>query len=343
MSSAHTATSTATSTVTSAVSSTGPRPTRRLAALLLGLGLLAGAPQMAQAQAGAVRLIVPVPAGGPTDQSARVVAKALAPLLGQDVVVDNRTGGNGAVGAQALVAAPADGSVLLYAPASLAALPVLMKAPPFRSLNDLTPVGSVGGNQICLFVHPALGVDSAKAFATLAKAQPDALSFGSSTPAEFFAATQVMQGGGLRLTRVPYRGSVQMLPDLLENRVQIGFMPPATGLAHVRSGKLRLLGCNAPQRLPGLAEVPTLVESGLSAGNLRPYHHVLAPAGLPAAQRDRLAAALQQVATDPAVRAELDKLLITHEALGPEQAREAIREAEQLWGRFVREAGIAPE
>jgi tripartite-type tricarboxylate transporter receptor subunit TctC len=290
-----------------------------------------------------LRLVVPLAPGGPSDQAARLLAKALSPLLGQDVVVENRPGGNGAVGAQALAAAPADGHTLLFAPAGMTGLPVLMKSPPFKSLNDFTPVAAVGGNQICLFVHPGLPVATTQEFVAHARAHPDELAYGSSSYGEYLAAAQVMHATGIRLTRIPYRGSVHMMPDLLEGRVQLSFMPPAFGAAHAKAGRLKLLGCNAAQRLPGLPDVPTLAEAGVSSGGIRPYHLLIGPAQMPAAVTARLATAIQRAANEPGVRAEFEKLLIAVEVLGPEQTAAAIRDGERVWAQFVRDADIKAE
>lgn len=316
----------------------------RLCLSLLALvGVLSSVvPAHAEPGEGPLRLIVPLAPGGPSDQAARVLARVLKPLLGQEVLVENKAGANGAIGAQALASAT-DGQTLLFAPSGMTGLPVLMKSPPFKSLADFTPLGAVGGNQICLFVHASLPVTTTQEFVAYAKAHPDQLNYGSNSYGEYLAAAQVMQTTGLRMTRVPYRGSAQMMPDLLENRVQLAFIPPGSGLPQVQGGRLKVLGCNATQRLPALPELPTLVESGVSQGGVRPLHFVLAPANLPAAQATRLSEALRKAAADPALRAEYEKLHIVPEALGAEQSLVAIREGERVWARFVQDAGITPE
>jgi tripartite-type tricarboxylate transporter receptor subunit TctC len=318
----------------------------KLSIWALATGFLLGAAGLdarAQGAPAPLRLLVPVAAGGPSDQAARLIAKSLARQLGQDVVVENKPGANGAIGAQALAAAPADGHTLLFALGSMIGLPVLMKNPPFASLADFTSIGAVGGNQICLFAHPSLPARTTQEFLDYARAHPDALNYGTSVPSEYLAAAQLIHATGVRMTRIPYRGSAAMLPDFIEGRVQVGFMPPATGLAHVKSGKLRILGCNVTQRLAGLPEVPTLAEAGIPAVGARPHHLVLAPAKLSSELQARLGAALRKAALDPEVRAELERLLIPVEALTAEQTTQAIREGERVWAQFVREHGVAPE
>jgi tripartite-type tricarboxylate transporter receptor subunit TctC len=316
------------------------KPFARCAAIALAAVTVVAA---AQSTSAPVRLLVPIAAGGPTDQAARAIAKAMAKALGQDVVVDNKPGANGAIGAQALAAAAADGHTLMFALGGMIGLPVLMKNPPYASLTEFTPLGAVGGNQICLFVHPSLPVRTTQEFVTHARAHPDQLSYGSSVPTEYLAAAQLMQVTGVRMTRIPYRGSAAMLPDFLEGRIQVGFMPAATGVTHAQAGRLKLLGCNVPQRLPGLPDVPTLAEAGIPAIGARAHHLLLAPARLPAETAARLSAALRKAALEPEVRAEFERMLMPVEALTPEQTTEAIREGERVWARFVRDNGIVPE
>ncbi len=315
-------------------------PSRSLCVLFV-LSALGGS-AAAQSSA-AVRLLVPVAAGGPSDQAARLIARSMSKVLGQDVIVENKPGANGALGAQALAAAPADGHTLLFALGGMIGLPLLMKNPPYASLTEFTPLGAVGGNQICLFVHPSLPVSTTQEFVNHARANPDQLSYGTSVPTEYLAAAQLIQFTGVRMTRIPYRGSAAMLPDFLEGRIQVGFMPPATGAAQVKTGRLKLLGCNVPQRLAGLPEVPTLAEAGIPAVGARAHHLLLGPAKLPAEASVRLGAALRKAAVDPAVRAEFDRLLIPVEALTAEQTTAAIRDGEGVWAQFVRDNGIVPE
>ncbi len=309
---------------------------------LAGLVGLAG-PTTAQSSPPPIRLLVPLAAGGPSDQAARLLVKQLAKTLGQDVIVENKPGANGALGAQAVATSPADGHTLLFAPSGMAGLPVLMKSPPYASLTEFVPLGAVGGNQICLFVYPGLPVKTAQEFVAHASANPNKLSYGTSSLGEYLATAQLMQVTGIQMARIPYRGSAAMLPDLMEGRVQVGFMPAGSGAAHAKAGRLKLLGCNVPQRLPGLPEVPTLAESGVPAMGSRPYHLVLAPAKLPPDLATRLSAAVRRAASEPELRSEFDRLLIPVDTLTPEQATEAIREGERIWAQFVRDAGIAPE
>jgi tripartite-type tricarboxylate transporter receptor subunit TctC len=298
---------------------------------------------IAQSSSAPIRLVVPLAAGGPSDQAGRLIAHALSKVLGQDVMVDNRVGAGGAVGAQVVAAAAADGHTLLFAPSGMTGLPVLMKNAPFSSLNEFTPIGAVGGNQVCLFVHPGLTVNTAQEFVAHAKANPGKLSYGSSSAGEYMATAQLIQATGIQMERIPYKGSAQMMPDLLSGRIQVAFTPAAAGAPHVKSGKLKLLACNVRQRLPAWPEAPTLQEAGVPDIGWHSLHLVLAPARLPTAVRARLVSALRNAANDVEVRGEFERLLMPVETLTPEQTTASIRDSERIWAKFVRDAGISPE
>jgi tripartite-type tricarboxylate transporter receptor subunit TctC len=314
-----------------------------LAALAFLMLLTQPLPAIAQAAGGTVRLVVPLAPGGPSDQAARLLANAMGKVLGQDVIVENKPGALGAVGAQMVAALPADGRTLLFAPSGMIGLPVLLKNPPFASMSELTSIGSVGGNQICLFVHPSLPVNSVREFVAHAKANPDKLSYGSSSAGEYLISSQFLQTTNTQMVRIPYKGSAQMMPDFLEGRVQVAFIPAGAGAPHAKSGRAKLLACNATQRLPGLMEVPTLAEAGIPNIGWHTVHLILAPARMPGELSTRLAAAVRQAANDPNVRAEYERMYIPIDILTPEQTSDTIKKSEVIWTKFVREANIAPE
>lgn len=290
-----------------------------------------------------LRLIVPLPAGGPSDAAARSLARALAAPLGQAVNVENHAGANGAVGARVLQRSAPDGYTLMFAPSSMVGLPSLLKASPFASLLDFTPVSAVGGNHICLYVNPSVPARTVAEFVTHAKTRTEPPGFGASTPLELMIATQFMKESGVRMLRVPYKGSVQMFPDLIENRLQAGFAPPGAGMAHAKADRVRILACSAPNRLPALPDVPTMSQAGLRSVRWPAHHLILAPAHTPTELGTRLSAAIATASQDPTLRGDLDRLQIAGDSLKPAEVTELIRESERLWAAFVRDAGIQPE
>jgi tripartite-type tricarboxylate transporter receptor subunit TctC len=315
----------------------------------LNTGLVAAAlalltvPVVAQTQypAKPIRLIVPIVAGGPSDALARALARGLTTELGQQVLVENRPGGNTGIGAGAVLTAAPDGYTLLFALASNAGLPHLSKTSPYKSLAEFTPVSAVGGNTQCLVVPSGVPAKTLAEFAAHAKASAQPLMRGANNVAEDMVAGQITGALGFKLERVPYKGAPQMLPDLLEGRLQAAVLPIGASLPHVRAGRLAILGCSMAERLAALPAVPTLAESGVSAAPLVTAHFVLGPPRLPAEITDRLAAAVRQAAQTADFRQEMDRLLIAGAARAPAETRELMAQAEAQYVQYVRETGVS--
>ena len=288
-----------------------------------------------------VRLIVPTPAGGPSDAAARALAKGMSAVLGHEVLVDNRPGGNTGIGAGAVLGAAPDGYTLLFALASNAGLPHLSKASPYKSIAEFTPVAAIGGNTQCLVVPSSLPAKTLGEFAAYAKASAKPLMRGSNNVSEDMVAGQVTGALGFVLERVPYKGAPQLLPDLLEGRIQAAVLPVGASVPHVRAGRLVMLGCSMAERLPLLPAVPTLAESGVPAAPLITAHFVLGPPGLPAEIVDRLSASVRQAAQGAEFKQEMDRLLIGGSARSPAETRELMLQAEAQYANFVRQTGAS--
>lgn len=315
------------------------RWTAALAVASLAFGTAAGA--LAAYPDRPVRLIVPTPAGGPSDAAARALARGMAAALGQEVVVENRTGGNTGIAAGAVLHAPPDGHTLLFALASNAGLPHLSKASPYRSLAEFSPVAAIGGNMQCLVVNARVPVRTLAELAVHAKATGRPLMRGSSNVSEDMVAGQVTQALGIPLERVPYRGAPQLLPDLLEGRIDAAVMPVGASLPHVQSGRLTLLGCSVAERIAALPAVPTLGESGVAAAPLVTAHFVLGPPRLPAEIVERLASAVRQATLTADYRQEVDRLFIPGGARSPAETRELMLRAEAQYVQYVRDTGAS--
>lgn len=287
-----------------------------------------------------IRLVVPTVAGGPSDAAARVLAKGMSTDLGQEVVVENRPGANNGLAATAVLTAAPDGYTLLFALVANAGLPFLSKASPYKTLSEFTPIASIGGNTLCLVVPSSLEVKTLASFAAHAKASPKPLLRGANTPAEDMLAGQITSALGITLDRVPYKGAAQALPDLLEGRIQAAVMPVGASIAHVRSGRLTMLGCSAAERLATLPSVPTLAESGVSAAPLITGHFVLGPPRLPQDIADRLTKSVLQAAATSEFKQEMDRLLIVGGARSTAETRALMQQAEAQYMQFVRETGV---
>jgi len=312
-------------------------------------GLVAGALALWVASAAAqapypskpIRLIVPIAAGGPSDAAARALAKGMAAGLGQEVLVENRPGGNTGLGAGAVLSAAPDGYTLLFALASNAGLPHLSKVSPYKSLAEFSPISTIGGNTQCLVVPSSLQARTMAEFTAHAKASAKPLMRGASSIAEDMVAGQITSALGFTLERVPYKGSAQALPDLLEGRLQAAVLPVGTSVPHVRSGRLAILGCSIAERIPALPAVPTLAESGVSAAPLITAHFVLGPPRMPADIADRLAAAVRQTAQTADFKHEMDRLLIVGAARSPAETRDLVLQAEAQYVQYVRATGAS--
>ncbi len=312
---------------------------KRLLAILFTLCLSAGEAVAAYPER-PVTLIVPLPAGGPSDAVARAVAEVLARQLGQPVVVENKPGADGTVGVRAALSGAADGHVLLYGIGSVVALPHLQSPAPFDVARDLKPVGMIGRFPFMMSVHPSVPAKTVEDFIAYARTRPQPLFYASSTPAETLAAVEFMKATGVRMARVPYKGSAQAIPDLLGGRVQVMFGPLAAVLQPAQNEQLRLLAVLAPGRIAAAPDVPTLAEAGVAGVALPTWQAIFAPAGTPQAAIDRLATALAAALALPELRERLARTNLHVESEMPAALAERIRAEDRLWATFVRETEL---
>ncbi len=315
-----------------------------LAATTLALALaIAPASSPAQNASRPVRLIVPFAAGGASDAAARMLGQALTASTGQSVVVDNRPGAGGAIAAQAVLAAAPDGHTLLWGVASMAALPLLQKTPPYKSLTELAPVSMVGRFTYALVVHPGVPARTVAELVRHARANPGKLGFATGTLGEFMTTAMFMKSTGTDLVRVPYKGGAQAMPDLIAGRVQIYFTPIQLGLPHAKDGKLRLLAAVLPQRSPMAPDLPTMAEAGVPDVQTPTWQAVLAPGRTPREVVGRLGGEIVRAAANAELRTRFEQQALVVEASGPEALAAAIAADFELWQRFIRENDIPQE
>ncbi|MGH8632704.1 MAG: Bug family tripartite tricarboxylate transporter substrate binding protein, partial [Burkholderiales bacterium] len=242
-------------------------------------GPLTGSGQAYPAKA--IRVVVPYPPGGATDLTGRIVGQKMTERFGQNVVVDNRTGAGGVIGADIVAKAPPDGyTVLLASPAEVAVLPHLQKMP-YSVERDLAPVSLASTTPLILVVHPSLPVNSVKQLIALVKARPGQLTYASAGS----GGVQHLAGELLKITykldmvHVPYKGAGPVMPDLVGGHVPMFFsgMPPS--MPHVRAGKLRALAVTSTRRSPAAPEVPTMAEAGVPDFVFTNWFAYFVPAG----------------------------------------------------------------
>jgi tripartite-type tricarboxylate transporter receptor subunit TctC len=304
---------------------------------------MSAAPAAAQYPSKQIRLVVPTPAGGPSDVAARTLGQALSRSLGQPVIVENKPGAGGAIAAQAVMTAAPDGYTFLWTLASMAGIPMLQKSSPFQSLAELTPVSLVGSFAFGVFVHPGVPAQSTGELVAHLRSNPDKLNYGTGTLGEYMATTQFLKATGTSAVRVPYRGGPQLMPDLLNGRVQMNIGPLSGGLPHVKENRLRLLAVLLPQRAAVAPDVPTLVEAGITSVSLPTWQAILAPPRTPRAIAERMSREIAQALNDPGVRGPLEQQGILVQGLGPEEMALIIARDTETWRNFVRDYDIPQE
>lgn len=312
------------------------------AALALAL-VFAVQPAIAQAGSKAVRLVVPTPPGGASDTAARTLAPALAKGLGQPVIVENRPGAGGALAAQAVMTAAPDGQTLLWGLASMAGIPALQKTPPFKSMTELVPVAMVGRFAFALFVHPDVPARTVAELITYGRANPDKLNYATGTLGEYMAMVQLLAATGISSLRVPYKGGVQLMPDLMTGRIQLNIGPVSSGLQHVKDGKLRMLAVLLPSRIGIAPDVPTLAESGVPISGLPTWQAIFAPPGTPPVVAERVNREVARALADPELRGKLEQQALQVQSGTREDLAKVVAQDEEVWRVFVRENNVPRE
>jgi tripartite-type tricarboxylate transporter receptor subunit TctC len=293
-----------------------------------------------------LRFIVPFAAGaGVLDIMARLVGQHLGASLGQQVMIDNRPGAGGNVGAEVAAKATPDGYTMLMGAIALIVSPYLYARLPFDPLTDLVPVTQVNSAPLMLVVHPALPVKSVAELIAYAKANPGKLNYGSggvgATP---FLATELFKSmAGIDVVHVPYKGGAPALADLVAG--QLSFMienVPGT-LPFVKDGKLRALAITSRQRLALVPELPTMEEAGVPGYEMIGWNGVFVPKGTPAEIVARLNAELAKLLRSPDVIEQLARLGAVPVGDTPEQFGAFVKAESQRWGKIIRDLGIKPE
>lgn len=281
-----------------------------------------------------IKLIVPYSPGGASEVAARAVAEGMARALGQPVLIDNRPGADGAIAVQAGVAAEADGYSLVIVAASMFALPMAVKPPPF-DVADLVPISTLGDVNFGLFVPASLPVKTPRELLTYAKAQSQPLAYASISLSMDALSTALADAGGITMTRVPYKGGAQAMTDLVGGRLQVFLGPIGNGMPGVQDGRLRLLATH-PQRSPLAPQAPTLAESGVGTATTPMFMLVAAPARTPRAIVDRIAQSVDAALHEPTIRARLESLGIAPQSSSPEQAAGQVQLALRAYAPVVR-------
>ena len=292
-----------------------------------------------------ITLVVPTATGGTTDLSARMLAQAIAPVLGQSMVVDNKGGGNGAIAASIVKRAAPDGYTLLLQYSGYHVIsPHLTKVKQWEQ-GDFQPVANVISAPQIIVVRESLPVKTLPELIAYAKANPGKLNYASSGNGSLQHVTGAMleQQGGIKMVHVPYKGTGPALQDLLGGQVDLTFGTAPPFMPHIQGGKLRVLAVTGKQRLPSLPDVPTTAEAGYPKVDATSWFALFAPAGVPKAIVDKLAADTRAVVQDPAFKKKVEEQGATADYQTPAQLGERVKADLANWALVVKSAKIEAE
>jgi tripartite-type tricarboxylate transporter receptor subunit TctC len=309
-----------------------------------GILVLAAAEAAAQYPARPIRLIVPFPPGGPTDIVARPLAQMLGDALKTVVIVDNRGGAGGSLGADVAAKSPADGYTLLMATVGTHAInPALYKKLPYDAVRDFTPIALVAAAPVAIVVHPSQPANDLAGLVALAKRMPGKLSYGSAgngTPGHL-TGEMFKAAAGIDIQHVPYKGSAPAVTDLIGGQIQMMFDPLQSVLSHVQAGKLRAIAVSSAARSPVLPNAPTIAESDYRGFESTAWWGVFAPAKLSPALAATLANEIERIVRSDAFRDRLGPLGVLPTVLTLGAFAQFQRGELTKWGKAVRDSGAA--
>jgi tripartite-type tricarboxylate transporter receptor subunit TctC/ABC-type nitrate/sulfonate/bicarbonate transport system substrate-binding protein len=293
---------------------------------------------------GASRIIVPFQPGGSTDILARAMAQKMGERWQQPVVVENRAGANGTLGAAVVAKAPPDGRTMLLVQAGYASNPSLFRSLPYDQARDLAPVSVLASGPLVLVVNPSLPAKSVKELIELARARPGELNYGSPGTGSLphLTAELFNMSAGTQMTHVPYKGSGAALADVLAGRVPVYFMNLVLSLPYLADGRLRALGVSSPKRTPAAAQLATIDEAGLRGFDMTTWYGLLVPGTTPPAIVARLREEAARVLDQPDVKERFAADGVAVVASTPAQFAEFLAAETAKYARIIQAAGIKP-
>ena len=323
------------------------RPRSALLALIAFVSALTvvGLSSPAQAQANypdkPIRVVVPYTPGGGSDTNARMLAQPMSTILGQPIVIENKPGASGVVGAMAVLQSPADGYTVFYDSFAYA-VNAVMRQLPFDPIKDMIPVSQAINMPLILVVPASSPFKTVKELVDFAKANPNKLDYGSygAGGAAHLAAEMLQRDAGIQWVHVPYKGGAQAIADVLAGRLAGYFSNPITALPHLKSGKIRPLGTTGATKMEALPGVPTFEELGYPGFQVVEWNGFFVAKGTPAHAIERLAKAIHEAAKDPTVKARMESMGIEPVGNTPEQFTAFLQGEIKQWRALVQSNNI---
>jgi tripartite-type tricarboxylate transporter receptor subunit TctC len=291
-----------------------------------------------------IKVVVPFPAGGPTDTVARVVTQDLAADLGQSVVVENVSGAGGRVGCKVVARSPPDGYTLLLGGTSNTITPALYRNLDYDPVNDFAPVAPIATDSEVLVVHPSVPATTLSEFVRYAKDNPGKLSSGAAIGIAPHVMLELFRvRSGTNIVFIPYKGAAPAIADLLGGQIQVHMSAKSVLLPLIKSGKVRALAVTSAERWPELPDVPTMRESGFEGFPKALWFGLLAPAGTPTGVIGKLNAAINARLRAPETRAAITRLGLDARLLTPEEFGAVLADDVKLWRQVTEESGVKLE
>jgi len=290
-----------------------------------------------------VRMVIPIGPGSSMDITGRVLAQKMNESWNQPVIVDNRPGAGGNIGADVVAKAPTDGYTVLFASSSVAISHSAYRKLPYNALRDLEPVTQISSRGNVLVVHPSLPVDSVKALIAYARVRPGQLSFGSgggNGSSDHLVGELFNLLAGVRITHVPYKSGPQAMNDLLNGQLQTYFGGIPVNLPMIRAGKLKPLAVSLGQRSPLLPDVPTMIEAGVPGYEVNVWYGLFAPGGTPRHVVARIAADVSRQLKSPNFQERLTALGVDAAGTTPAEFKALFAREVATWAKVVKAAAI---
>lgn len=307
---------------------------------LIVLALVAAAPAQAQFPSKPMRLIVPFGAGSANDIVARIVAPPLGDALGRPIVIENRAGAAGNIGAELAANAPADGHTLMVANIAHSVSATLYPKLGYDLIKDFTPVTQIASGSFLLATHPSVPVKSVKELVAFARARPGQINFATSGAGIILAAELFLNLTKTKMTTVQYKSTPEAITALLSGEVSVGLPSTSAAMPHVRAGKMRGLGVTSSRRSTMAPAIPTVAEAGVPGYEASPWYGFMVPAGTPKDIVARLHAETVKVLARPDVKQRFGTTDLELVGSTPEQFAAHVKSEIEKWGKIIKQTGM---